>query len=398
MKASCPIHCVEKRVMLALFFCLSLVTAGLGQTISPVYKPPFPIIGPYAAPIVRIISPADHSVFKLPESIQIVAYVRQFNIESGFTNVEFYAGTNNLGAGHRVILYPPVIVGPETPIPILPPISQPEYLLTWTNPPAGSYSLTAVAKGSILSITSAPINIIVVSPTVTPPTNKVDIVSVVATDPIAIAGTNCWVYLGSTNISAAWSNWPPAAFNLITNCGPKSATFTIRRFGPTSNALPVGIHLTGTASNTVDYTTVGTVSNTFNYVTIPAGMSSMQLTIVPTDAVSSNLLAKTVILNLLPEAFVNWAVTTESYIVGVPSRAEAIIYEGMPHPFPWVLGDGTFHLTAAGPDGAWFVVQRSLDSLNWTPICTNQVVQGSVDFVDPDAATNSAGFYRAVPQ
>jgi hypothetical protein len=36
--------------------------------------------------------------------------------------------------------------------------------------------------------------------------------------------------------------------------------------------------------------------------------------------------------------------------------------------------------------------------LKWTPICTNQVVNGSVDFVDPDTSTTQARFYRAVPE
>jgi len=35
--------------------------------------------------------------------------------------------------------------------------------------------------------------------------------------------------------------------------------------------------------------------------------------------------------------------------------------------------------------------------VNWTPLCTNQVVNGQVDFVDPDAASLPQRFYRAVP-
>jgi hypothetical protein len=36
--------------------------------------------------------------------------------------------------------------------------------------------------------------------------------------------------------------------------------------------------------------------------------------------------------------------------------------------------------------------------IKWTPICTNQVVNGNVDFVDPEGATAPARFYRAVPE
>jgi len=32
------------------------------------------------------------------------------------------------------------------------------------------------------------------------------------------------------------------------------------------------------------------------------------------------------------------------------------------------------------------------------PIATNQVINGSIDFVDPDAQNDPARFYRAVPE
>jgi hypothetical protein len=35
--------------------------------------------------------------------------------------------------------------------------------------------------------------------------------------------------------------------------------------------------------------------------------------------------------------------------------------------------------------------------VNWSFVSTNQVFQGSIDFVDPDAANNASRFYRAVP-
>jgi hypothetical protein len=62
-----------------------------------------------------------------------------------------------------------------------------------------------------------------------------------------------------------------------------------------------------------------------------------------------------------------------------------------------ILADGSFHLTAAAPDGAWFYVQYSTDFLNWSTTSTNQVFQGSIDFVDPDAPKDSNRFYRSVP-
>jgi len=72
-------------------------------------------------------------------------------------------------------------------------------------------------------------------------------------------------------------------------------------------------------------------------------------------------------------------------------------------PYPWpprptLLPDRCFHITSAGPDGAWIRVECTSDLRNWTPICTNQVFNGSLDFVDPDAQQNQVRFYRAVPE
>ncbi|HZI30772.1 MAG TPA: hypothetical protein VFF11_00440, partial [Candidatus Binatia bacterium] len=68
-----------------------------------------------------------------------------------------------------------------------------------------------------------------------------------------------------------------------------------------------------------------------------------------------------------------------------------------PRPVTGVLPDKCFHLVTSGPDAAWFCIQYSSDLIHWTPICTNQVVHGSIDFIDPDVAENPARYYRAVP-
>jgi hypothetical protein len=63
-----------------------------------------------------------------------------------------------------------------------------------------------------------------------------------------------------------------------------------------------------------------------------------------------------------------------------------------------VLPDKCFQLNATGLDGAWFHVEYTIDFLHWTPICTNQVVNGSISFVDPDASGSQSRFYRVVPE
>jgi hypothetical protein len=75
-----------------------------------------------------------------------------------------------------------------------------------------------------------------------------------------------------------------------------------------------------------------------------------------------------------------------------------VILHDWPRPSPLLLPDGSFHLNAAGPDGAWFTVESSPDLQNWSPVCTNQVVQGSIDFVDTGTSNNIQQFYQAVPQ
>jgi hypothetical protein len=62
-----------------------------------------------------------------------------------------------------------------------------------------------------------------------------------------------------------------------------------------------------------------------------------------------------------------------------------------------ILPDKCFRLAMPGPDAAWFYLQCSTDLVNWTSVCTNQAINGSIDFVDPDAPGNPSRYYRAVP-
>jgi hypothetical protein len=39
-----------------------------------------------------------------------------------------------------------------------------------------------------------------------------------------------------------------------------------------------------------------------------------------------------------------------------------------------------------------------MDLTSWTSLCTNQVVNGLINFVDPDASGSQVRFYRAVPE
>jgi hypothetical protein len=174
-----------------------------------------------------------------------------------------------------------------------------------------------------------------------------------------------------------------AVCRYFTNCGPRNATFTVHRFGVTNDPVVVNYAIGGTATNGSDYVTLP------GSVTIPAGERSALIAVVPIDDGPPDI-TSTVILKLKPD---------NSYLIGAPAQAAAIILDGpFPRPITGLLPDRCFHVNAAGPDGAWFHIESTTDLLKWTSICTNQVIQGSIDFVDPDAQSAQLRFYRAVPE
>ena len=335
-------------------------------------------------PVVRITSPPNGAVFRAPVNIPIYTYAAD---PDGFvTTVEFFAGSTSLGFGWRVTAVPPPLPpGPVQP-PILIVVPTNYWGLLWTNPPLGTnIALTAKATDNGgASAVSAPV-LISILPSPPPPTNRPPIVSIVATDPVAIEGTNCWPWLGLASPVPTWSNWFAASppWRVFTNCGPKDATFTVFRFGATNDDLDVAYAIGGTATNGIDYVALP------GLVTIPAGERRAAITIMPLDDGPPDI-TSTVILKLVPGT---------NYLLGYPQAAATIILDSQsPRAVTGLLPGAAFNLSAAGPDGAWFHVEYSTDLIHWTPVCTNQVVNGRIDFVDPDAATNPARFYRTVPE
>lgn len=333
-------------------------------------------------PVVRITSPPNGAVFRAPVDIPMVAFA--FDPDGYVTTVEFFDGTNSLGLGKGLCLIA-TAGGSPTNFPC--PLTN-LFFLVLSNAPVGSNVLTAKATDNGGASTVSPPVTIIVLPPLPPPTNRPPVVSIFANDPIAIEGTNCWPlpWVGTWPVCLPPGPTPPITFSNF--CGPKDAMFTVHRVGVTNDDITVTYSVGGTATNGVDYVALPGV------VTIPAGQTKALITVVPIDDGVPDI-TSTVILTLNT----NGVTPTNSYIVGFPSRAAAIILDGnRPRPVTGVLPDRCFHVNANGPDGAWFHIEYSLDMINWTPVCTNQVIHGAIDFVDPDAQNDQARFYRAVPE
>jgi hypothetical protein len=324
-------------------------------------------------PVVRITSPPEGAVYRAPVNIPIFAFAA--DRDDLVASVEFFADGVSLGQGRHVM----ATAGPG-------PTASNVWALVWTNAALGTnIPLTALATDARgASTLSDPVHIsVLASPP--PPTNRPPIVSIIASDPIAIEGTNCWPWIGPTAVPS-WTNWlggtPTCRF--FTNCGPKNATFTVYRLGDTNDTLTVTYNIGGTASNGVDYVPLP------GWVDVPAGQRRADITVVPLDDGPPDI-TSTVILRLNPGT---------NYVLGRAAAGAIILDSQTPRPTTTVVGNQsgqTFNLANTGPNTAWYHIETSPDLVNWTSVCTNQVFNGVIDFVDPDPA-NATLFYRAVPE
>ena len=158
--------------------------------------------------------------------------------------------------------------------------------------------------------TSGPVHIVVTEA-------ALPVVSIFASDPIAYTGTNS---MGGTN----------------------TASFLVRRTGPTNADLVVSYALSGSASNGVDYVKLP------GSVTIPAGSATASIKVEPLKSpdLSSNRV-QTVVATLQPPAVAQGS--TPSYLVGRPQEAEALIVDRLALS-SGRLGDGSFHAVLPAPE------------------------------------------------
>ena len=339
--------------------------------------------GSNSPPTVRMVRPANGDMFTAPTNIQLMA-VAQDREEGYFVAVEFFEGTNSLGFG----AFNPTKCATDCP----------NYILIWSNVPPGNYVLSAKATDSQGAIGRSGLVRISVTGTNLPPGTNPPIVTIIATDPIAVEGPFClsnWWWTTSWN-GSDWnitpaSGDPNSSAWQTNNCaGTNTATFVVRRIGPTNSALTVYYAIGGTASNGLDYVTLP------GNVTIAAGRRSARIEVVPVDDSISERL-ETVVLGL--ESDPNMTNGTPAYVTGFPSRAAAIIIDkDQPRPACARLPDGIFHLCRPATNGYSFTVRCSLDLTNWTVLCTNAVTDGAVHFLDSDAANFNTRFYQVLPE
>ncbi|HON08084.1 MAG TPA: Calx-beta domain-containing protein, partial [Verrucomicrobiota bacterium] len=324
-------------------------------------------------PVVKITKPRDGMTFTAPADIGICA--EAFDRDGKIAKIEFYEGTNKIGdalspTNFNSALYP--------------------YYFMWKNVSVGDYVLTAIATDDCgQSAKSEPVKIKVIEPI----TNTIPIVNIEAIDALACEGplTPIIIYTNYNNASSG-------GMQIITNRVPNinTATFLVKREGPTNSELSVHYAISGTASNGVDYLALPGV------LVIPEGSRTANITIVPIDDKITEG-PETVILTLVPSVSI---ATNEQpsdvadkppYLIGPYGKASAVIVDNDLPINPTRLPDGQFHLYNPAPTNMVYILEVSADLIHWTPVITNTATEGFINYVDTDSPDYKRRFYRVLP-
>jgi hypothetical protein len=305
---------------------------------------------PNRPPTVAIVSPPNGAVFSAPLDLRLVAAAS--DPDGWVTTVEFFDGNNSIG-----IVRNPIAILDATPV-RLPDLNTDvltanslarPFVLLWTNVPPGKHILTAVATDNAGDKTrSRPVEIAVREPSDLP------VVRIMATDAVAREGTD------------------------------NTATFRIRRTGPTNAPLTVFYGIGGTASNGVDYVTI------LGSLTIPAGRRGARIVITP---LNDNLPERieTVRLRLTPPPF-----NPPTYEIGRPARAGAVILDNdhlLLTPEPLVDG---MHLRLNVFEGMPFRLESSTDLADWEEEASAISAEDGVSVVE-GSGEYPHRFFRVVP-
>lgn len=221
-------------------------------------------------PAIRWEGPPAGSTFSVPAVIRLAASAG--DLDGTVTQVEFFCGTNSLGLGTIT-----QTTSNATAANL--------YTLTWSNAPTGQYALSAVATDNRGATARTPAVYIAVIPQQT-------IVSVKVKDPEAV----------EPGLAA------------VVNQG----VFTICRDSNTNIPMTVGLALSGSAVNGVDYSFVT------NQVVIPAGQFTADVVV---NALSDNRIegTETAVLRVLaPVCVAVYPPPPQCYRLGWP--VEGVVY------------------------------------------------------------------------
>ena len=322
-------------------------------------------------PFVKIVKPEDGMTFVAPANIGICA--EAYDPDGYITKIEYYEGERKIGE-----VIPQFINSAGN-----------RYCFVWREVGVGSYTLTAVAidnRGS--STRSAPVSVKVIEgPAGTIPIVNIDVIDGFAAESPTTPVVTYTTMSGST----------PGTYEVKTERLPaiNTATFVIRRTGPTNEDLNVHYSIGGTAINGVDYMKLPGIA------VIPKGERSVNIVVVPIDD-SIPEPRESVVLTLIPPPLTTTDNSQQSsntpsnppYIIGQRSRACAVIADNDSPLPPIRLPDGSFHILRPATNGLAYVIEVSNDLINWTPVYSNVVTEGLINYADADSVDYGFRFYR----
>lgn len=300
---------------------------------------------PQQPPKVAITRPADGAEFPFLTPIEIAAEAA--DADGWVRRVDFFADGRKIGE-----------VGADMAQATATALGQAQtFVFRWRWATPGAHVLTAVATDNTgLKSTSAAVAIRVTEPAMVP------CITVVAADPFAVE--------------------PGVATVLNT------ATFRVRRFGPTNAGVVVSYSLHGSAENGVDY------ENLTGIVLIPGGQRFADIVVRPLqDGLPERL--ESVILQLEPSPL---AGPMPTYQIGMPSRAVAVISDS-PIRVPVAVncrtvGDRVLDLCFGADSALPFRIEASRDLRLWETVSDALPVDGAVHVVDEDVPDEPQRFYR----
>ena len=294
-----------------------------------------------ALPQVAIVEPPPGP---FPANVPVEIVVEARDPDGYVPQVRFFADGRKIGEVNVQFLVAP------------PPGQLQTFTFVWKDASAGKHALTAQATDNRGGVgTSTPVLIEIGSPEPLP------VVTVSARDVWAVEPTN------NTNVN--------------------TATFRIRRSGPTNLPLVVAYSLSGTADRGIDYDIADSPA------TIPAGSRSTLIVVRPRPDTQREGL-ETVVLRL------QQANAAGNYVIGRPSSAIALISDG-PLPGVWAPGaelpGGFIYLCFPAGSDQNFRLEATTDLETWETIDSAFCSEGTWHFVDAEP-DHLRRFFRLSPE